>query len=339
MKRKKVLKITALLLVVLQLAALFSGCFFFGGSLGSSDAVVPAIPEDIVETGESSVDPLFWEVTSDKYSGKVYLFGSMHACTAETYPLPAHIMEAYQSAEAIAVECDILEFENDTMQQVTAVQYIMYSDGTKISDHISEESYNSAVARLKELGSYMSQYDRYKPIMWSSLIEGAVVEKAGLSYDYGVDTYFLTKAKIDGKDVMEIESVEYQYEIIGGFSDGLQELLLQDYLHEDAVETQTEIMKSLYDGWKTGDFSVLSNEISEEDLAEMTEEEKVYLEEYLSSMIDERNVRMTDAAESYVKRGMTVFLTVGAAHMVDENGIVNALRERGYTVTEHGGRY
>jgi len=338
MKKKQILKLTAILLTVLQLAALLSGCIFVPG-FGEAEAPLPTIAEGIVETGESSIDPLFWEVTSEQYSGKVYLLGSMHACTADTYPLPAHIMEAYSGSEAVAVECDILEFENNMAQQVSAMQYIMYSDGTKIADHLSEESYNSAVARLKELGIYSTQFDRYKPMMWSSLIEGEIVEKAGLSYDYGVDSYLLAKAKIDGKTVLQIESVEYQYSMMGGFSDGLQELLLQDYLPEDAVETQTEIMKSLYDGWKMGDFSVLSNEISEEELAELTEEEKVYLEEYLASMIDERNVRMTDAAESYVKRGMTVFLTVGAAHMVDENGIVNALRERGYTVTEHGGRY
>ncbi|MBQ3050132.1 MAG: TraB/GumN family protein [Oscillospiraceae bacterium] len=338
MKKKQILKLTAILLTVLQLAALLSGCIFVPG-FGEAEAPLPTIAEGIVETGESSIDPLFWEVTSEQYSGKVYLLGSMHACTADTYPLPAHIMEAYSGSEAVAVECDILEFENDMAQQVSAMQYIMYSDGTKIADHLSEESYNSAVARLKELGIYSTQFDRYKPMMWSSLIEGEIVEKAGLSYDYGVDSYLLAKAKIDGKTVLQIESVEYQYSMMGGFSDGLQELLLQDYLPENAVEEQTAVIKELFNGWKTGDPAAMSNKIDEETLAGMTEEERQYVDEYFTQMLDVRNLRMADAAESYVKRGMTVFLVVGAAHMVDENGIVNTLRERGYTVTEQGGRY
>jgi len=56
-------------------------------------------------------------------------------------------------------------------------------------------------------------------------------------------------------------------------------------------------------------------------------------------MLENRNVRMTDAVESYIKRGMTVFMVVGTSHMVDKIGIVNSLRERGYTVTEHADRY
>ena len=48
---------------------------------------------------------------------------------------------------------------------------------------------------------------------------------------------------------------------------------------------------------------------------------------------------MADAAESYVKRGMNVFLVVGSAHMLGSGGIVELLRARGYEVTEYQNRY
>jgi len=338
MIKKRMFRAAALLLALTMIMAGFSGCLLSGLS-PLTNAGIPELPEDLVETGESSVDPLFWVVTSEEYSGKVYLLGSMHACKKETFPLPEHIMTAYSEAESVAVECDTQNFEYDRVQQVNANQYIIYSDGTRIKDHLSEEVYGGAVKRLTDLGLYRASYDIYKPILWPSLFDTYIVEQSGLSYDYSIDEYFMTKAKTDGKELLEIESVEYQYEVMGGFSDELQEMMLEDYLPEGAIEEQITLFGQLYDRWASGDPTAASNEVSEEEWAEVPEEDKVCLEEYVGAMLENRNVRMTDAVESYIKRGMTVFMVVGTSHMVDKIGIVNSLRERGYTVTEHADRY
>ena len=42
---------------------------------------------------------------------------------------------------------------------------------------------------------------------------------------------------------------------------------------------------------------------------------------------------MADGIKSYLKSGETVFVAVGLAHVIGENGIVDQLREAGYTVT------
>ena len=47
----------------------------------------------------------------------------------------------------------------------------------------------------------------------------------------------------------------------------------------------------------------------------------------------DRNIGMLEAAKEYMESGETVFYAVGLAHLLDaENGLVNALREAGYTV-------
>ena len=41
---------------------------------------------------------------------------------------------------------------------------------------------------------------------------------------------------------------------------------------------------------------------------------------------------MLEVAKSYLESGDTIFYAVGLAHLLAENGLVNALREAGYTV-------
>ncbi len=360
------MRLTAAALVLFQLMALLSGCLVINPDLTSAigSALSQAISEQRrqessqTETGsaaensdksgseqspeqsgapsQSGIDPLFWELTSAKHSGKVYLFGSIHAARDDAYPLPEHILRAFESAEALAVECDTIAFEDDTDQQVAALRSIAYLDGTTIYDHLSEDNYYRAVELLRNHGLYAEQYNYYKPMLWTSILDSYIVDQAGLDYERGLDDYLMRRAKQSGKEIIEIESVEFQYAMIGGFSDRLQELILEGYLEDGALDRQVESLRLLYEAWARGDAKELSGESDDGDIPA---EERKYYEEYNTKMLTERNIRMADAAESYLKRGMTVFLVVGSAHMLDDGGIVRLLRERGYTVTEHENRY
>ena len=49
-------------------------------------------------------------------------------------------------------------------------------------------------------------------------------------------------------------------------------------------------------------------------------------------MLTDRNIGMADKAEEYLDSGKSVFFAVGAAHMVDSDGVVQLMKDRGYTV-------
>ena len=51
-------------------------------------------------------------------------------------------------------------------------------------------------------------------------------------------------------------------------------------------------------------------------------------------MIIDRNKGMLDVAVSYLEGEETVFYAVGLAHLLQENGLVDTLREAGYTVEQ-----
>ena len=50
----------------------------------------------------------------------------------------------------------------------------------------------------------------------------------GYDVEYGIDTYFLDKAQADGKDILELESVEFQLDLFDSLSGELQIMMLED---------------------------------------------------------------------------------------------------------------
>ena len=58
----------------------------------------------------------------------------------------------------------------------------------------------------------------------------------------------------------------------------------------------------------------------------------VLYNEYNDAMIINRNADMLKVAVDYLESGDVVFYAVGLAHLLSGNGLVDTLREAGYTV-------
>jgi uncharacterized protein YbaP (TraB family) len=297
-------------------------------------ATEPSVPETTVPTtepAESVITPLLYKVT-DSEGNVAWLFGSIHVGEEYFYPLPDYALDAYASSDALAVEFDIVSFQNDLNAQIEALQPMVYADGTTIVDHISEELYNDAKAALKDLGMYSSALDYYCPAMWSSFIDSAMIEKMGVDTTLGIDLYFLNRAHEEGKTILDVESAVFQYGMMAGYSEELQALLLESSVASvDQLEESKEELMELVQAWAKGDeaeFDALINAAPE---FESPEEEALY-NEYQNAMVTQRNLSMADFAEDALKSGEEVFIVVGAAHIVGAGAMAELLAQRGYTV-------
>ncbi len=328
-------RIILLLLSLVLLLSLF----------GCSEAETPAQPTTTAPTvitqppatqatepeAETS-SPILYRVTDEK-GGVAYLLGSIHIGTEEMYPLPDYVLDAYESADALAVECDILEEETDMAEAVEMLMPMVLTDGTTISDYLEEDCYNRAVEILTENISYVPMLDMYKPVMWYMLISNMAVEKAGAKTDLGVDMYFLTDAHETGKTIYEIESAAEQYAVLGNLSMELQALMLESTVcYYDDPESHA-YLREMCHAWAVGDAEGILDE-GEEDMSAFTPEEIALLEEFNESLEGQRNVDMTEYAKEAMASGETVFIVVGAAHILGDDGMANALKEAGYTVMQ-----
>ncbi len=295
------------------------------------ETTVPTTEPEITEPTESTITPLLYKVT-DSEGNVAWLFGSIHVGEEYFYPLPDYVLDAYASSDALAVEFDIVSFETDFDAQIEALQQMVYTDGTTITDHISEELYNDAKAALKDLGMYSSALDYYCPAMWSSFIDSAMIEQMGVDTSLGIDLYFLNRAHEEGKTILDVESAAFQYGMMAGYSEGLQAMLLESSVASAAlVEESKEDLMQLLQAWAAGDEAAFDALINAAPEFESAEEEALY-NEYQNAMITSRNLNMADFAEDALKSGEEVFIVVGAAHIVGAGAMAQLLAERGYTV-------
>lgn len=321
------------------IALLLALCLIFSltGCAGSKDMTRLKNPDrktreepDAAEAG-GSCTPLLYRV-SDEEGAVVWLFGSIHVGEDYFYPLPEYVLDAYESADSLAVECDMIAVTQDLSAQTSAMAQLVYSDGTTISEHIPEELYTRAVEIIDEGGMYMAAYDRYCPALWSTLIENIIMTQVGADAALGVDMHLLQRAYDDGKPIREIESIQLQYAMLGGFSEELQIMLLESsvssYEHPFLYAAQLEAMMQL---WAAGDEAAFARLLNQESLF-LTGEQKLLYQEYNEQMITNRNVTMADFAEEAMASGEEVFICVGAAHVVGEDAMADLLEERGYTV-------
>lgn len=278
--------------------------------------------------------PLFYKVTGDN-GQQMYLLGTIHVGDDATAYLPQKIYDALSASDALAVEADVVAFQealaSDPVLAAQVMGTCIYTDGTMTKDHLDEKTYTDAVKLLKASGNYNVTTEMMKPSMWQSTLSNFYIQQNyELQSEKGVDMRLLKIAKDQGIEIREIESGQFQMEMFGSYSDELQAFLLEALLEEDPSQYYADT-KELYTLWCAGDETALREAVLD-DVTDLSEEELLLYEEYHKAMITDRNAAMLTVATDYLESGETVFYAVGLAHLLAGNGLVDTLREAGYNV-------
>ncbi len=281
------------------------------------------------EKTKSTISPAVWEVT-DANGNSIYMMGSIHLADKEAEVMPDYFETAFAKCDSLAVECDI----TSASMNMSVIRKVMYSDGSTVKDHVPEDQYDKAVKLLTDAGVYTSLYDYFKPIVWVELGETASAHNAGLNAQYGVDSNLIARAKGEGKEVIELESLSFQYDILSGLSDELQKLLFEQLTIDGYMEEATKSLSELYTNWKKG---TLDETITNPDhSADLTAEEQKLIRDYNKVLIDDRNVGMAEKSFGFLKEGKKVMVVVGAAHYYGEKGVLKLMENYGCTIKRLG---
>jgi uncharacterized protein YbaP (TraB family) len=305
--------------------------------LGSNEAYKELTGDDLpVVEPENKATPLFYHVTGPS-GEEMWLLGTIHIGDDRTAYLPQKIYDAFNAADALAVEFDILAFEDRMLtDQKLMTQLALactYVNGSTLKNHVGKEVYDATIHASKAMGLYDDTLVYYKAGMLESVISGYFTRHIPeYSAEKGVDYRLLTMAKEQNKTILDIENGLDQFKMFTTCSRALQEYLLMSAIATDAAEYH-DGAKELYEAWCQGDETTV-RELLKNDTSDLTEEEIPLYEEYLKIMETDRNALMLKKAIEYLQSGDVIFYAVGAAHVMAEDGLVNTLREAGYTVEQ-----
>ncbi|MCU6712875.1 TraB/GumN family protein [Paenibacillus sp. J5C_2022] len=270
---------------------------------------------------KTSSEGFMWKV--QKGEAEVYLLGSIHLGDEDLYPLRPEIEEAFANSDILVTEIDMTKIN---MEEVAALNAELseYSDGTILSDHISEDTYAKLQELLEQLEIPVTTFDPFKPWAIQTGLESIKAQMEGFNPAYGIDQYFTGKAVAQEMPIQELETIEDQLKMLSGFSEELTEsMLLQSINHFFDEGASAGV---LLDMWKNGDSDTLLK----------LENEMKLIDEYYEAMLVDRNEVMTDKVISYLndEEEQDYFVIAGALHMLGEHGIVTMLEEQGYEVVQ-----
>ncbi|MDF1563587.1 MAG: TraB/GumN family protein [Deltaproteobacteria bacterium] len=275
------------------------------------------------KAGAASGPHFLWTVKG-KEGGELTLLGSVHLGDPSLYPLPAAMEKRFEAAEVVAVEADVDGVDPATTQSLLLSEG-MLTDGSSLSDHLPPETYSAVTQSAAKAGMTMLALDRMKPWLAAVTLMGVVLQKAGITGKYGVERYFLKKARGE-KPIVELEGVLAQLKLFASFDEKEQAAFLS-YTLED-LSLLTEETQKLLAAWKAGDLAYMVKLLDE--IREGEDTRAIYDVLFLH-----RNERMTEKLDGYLKSGKRHFVIVGAAHLVGDDGLPSMMKKRGHTVTRH----
>jgi uncharacterized protein YbaP (TraB family) len=256
-----------------------------------------------------------WKV--EGRTNAMYLFGSIHFLKKDFYPLPQPIEDAYNQSQVVVFEADLGEM-NSPEAQIKMVQSGKAAEGETLKDVLSKETYAKLESHLTESGLPIAVFDPLRPWMVAVALVSTEIMKLGYNPEDGVDKYFFGKVKKDKKEVVALETLDFQLGLFTSLTKQEQDAMLRETLQE--ISGFKKDLQGIIDAWKTGDTQALDKF--------MLEAMRDYPQLHKKLLID-RNKQWVDKLQKLHASGKTVLVVVGAAHLVGKDSVVDLLNARG----------
>jgi uncharacterized protein YbaP (TraB family) len=259
----------------------------------------------------------------------VYLAGTIHILRPGDYPLPRAYMEAYAKSSVLYFEIDMDDpaETGERLTQEQILQLLVDPQGRTLTEVLTPENYTA-------LRNYMRGQNLAIEVTntWSAqallgvLYSRDLVLHQGFSAD-GVDEYIAKRAQQDGKAIHGLESGALHDELARIGTGGDANEAVEAFLHDVSTHRSATRLYATLTAWRSGDTSAIYwNSI-------VPMREQAYAD-YLAIHAN-RNRAWLPRIEAMLQSPVTEMVVVGAAHMAGEEGVVNLLRQRGYTVEKY----
>jgi uncharacterized protein len=297
--------------------------------LDEMQAAEPALYAKVAEAAKktTNAEALLWRVEKPGVAPS-YLFGTVHISDPRVTKLSPVVTAALASAKAVALE--IADMSQAGMQAaVGANPQLMVSADRGMAAVLTPEEFALAKAALEPAGMPEAALRIMRPWVVTMALALPMCEQLRTSSGIKVlDHQIGDTARARSIPVIGLETIAFQLQVMAGIPDDQQIGMVRAALKfADRREDMLETMLQLYIKRQTAmiwPFNLA--------LAEKAKVSADAFKGFETDLLVRRNLTMRDAAVPHFNKG-GLFMAVGAMHLVGEPGLVNLLRQAGYTVT------
>lgn len=281
-------------------------------------ATVLLLVTGLAAAEQSSV---FWSVQKD---GQVrgYLLGTVHSEDPRVAEPPAAIESALQESEVFAME---IVPGMDSLSRLNQAMYFG-PDAGNLEDVIGDELFSQLVEHLENYGLPRDQALSLKP--WAAAVMISVPPPdTGLFMDFA----YAMRATAKGLEVVSLETVGQQLAFLQGLEPEQElEMLRQAIADYDQMDS---IHEQLMQHYLSGDLAALQA-FTETQMEGSSAELRDWFQ---VQGLDHRNRGMLKQMLAHLapqeSEPVVLFTAVGALHLPGEQGLVQLLRDQGFTLT------
>jgi uncharacterized protein YbaP (TraB family) len=283
-------------------------------------AFLPALLQPVAAQQPSATKQPLWKIEGKQAT--VYLLGSVHALKKENYPLSASIGTAFDQAKVVVFETDFEALEKPEVQMRLLSKGTLPA-GETLRDQLSPKLYDQLAAQLKETGLPAEVVAKLKPGIVAMTITLLEMQKLGMDEKLGVDRHFHERARKSGKEIVGLETPEFQIDLLTGFSKSEGEAMLKSTLKD--IGTLKQKLGQMLKAWQTGDMKTVADLLNEA----MEEHPDLY-----KRLVVERNKRWVPKIEELVRGDKHAIVIVGTGHLAGKESVVELLEKNGLKVTQ-----
>lgn len=260
---------------------------------------------------------LLWEITGNYLKQPSYLFGTMHILCDKDATLSPNLKKAIKEVQIIYFELDM----DDMGELMGAMKYLRMNDGKKLQDLLTAQEYARVEKYFKEHKTPLplSFMTRFKPFFVSSLI-GEQVMTCENGKKNGMESKIMEENKQYSHEIRGLETAEYQAGLFDSipYEDQAKELVA----YIDSIDTYKKTTLEMVDVYLKQDLKRMDSLVAKSDPS---------MEKYMDLLLYQRNRNWVNIMPNLMGPNPVLF-AVGAGHLTGDQGIINLLRKRGFTV-------
>ncbi|MBR5834677.1 MAG: TraB/GumN family protein [Bacteroidales bacterium] len=264
---------------------------------------------------------LVWKISGNGIQKPSYILGTHHGCPFNYCDSIPGLMKALDKVDNIIGEINMIELAEMSPERMQKMQAMMMMPvDTSLLSLFNEEETAKVNAWLKdEMGASLEMLSVMKPMTIMVTVQNkemmeVIPEIATMTT---IDKYMQTLGQRKGKTIGELETADYQMELLYGNSlEEQADALLEMIDHGDSKG----LLQQLTNAYKSQNLDMLWKVFQEQ----MTGYE-------YDAIVKVRNLNWEKQMKELLPKQSTLFV-VGAGHLPGESGMINLLREAGYNV-------
>ena len=255
-----------------------------------------------------------WKIEGNGLEKPSYIFGTIHiTCDAS---IEDDVKKALDETSQVVLEIDM----DDPSMQTKMMGGMYMKDGIKISDLVSKEDYAIIDSLItNEVGMPLKMVENIKPFFLIAMLYPIMLDCPMQSFEQKL----MAVATEQKEDINGLETIEDQMKV---FDDIPYEDQVADLLKtaKDNLQKDREMFTKMLDIYKDENIEAL--------IAMMNDDESSSVNKHQDKLLINRNKNWIPKISEYAIEQPT-FFGVGAGHLAGEFGVINLLREAGYTVS------